>query len=78
MASACYQTDEILALCGDEPHLKEWLKVEEDPEAFKAFLQKNIFDCQDHYDYIELNGGIHKMNELRMKEHMLHREVGNG
>ncbi len=62
----------------DEPHLKEWLKAEEDPEKFKEFLKKNIYDCKDHYDYIELNGGIHKMNELRMKEHMLHKEVNNG
>jgi glutaconate CoA-transferase subunit A len=62
----------------DEDHLKEWLRVQDEPEAFKAFLKKNIYDCTDHYDYIERNGGIHKMNELRMKEHMLHREVGNG
>jgi len=61
----------------DEDHLKEWLRVQDEPEAFKAFLKKNIYDCTDHYDYIERNGGIHKMNELRMKEHMLHREVGN-
>lgn len=62
----------------DEEHLRAWLTAEEDPEDFKAFLQKNIYGCRDQYDYIELNGGIHKMNELRMKEHLLHREANNG
>jgi glutaconate CoA-transferase, subunit A len=62
----------------DEPHLKEWLQTEEDPERFKEFLKKYIYNCKDHYDYIELNGGIHKIIELRLKEHMLHKEVANG
>jgi glutaconate CoA-transferase subunit A len=62
----------------DEPHLREWLKAEDNPEELKAFLQKYIYGCKDHYDYIELLGGIHKLNELRMKEHMLHKEVANG
>jgi glutaconate CoA-transferase, subunit A len=54
----------------DEEHLREWMKVEEDPEAFKKFLDKNIYSCKDHFDYIEKNGGMHKLLKLREKEFM--------
>jgi len=54
----------------DEEHLREWLKVEKDPEAFQKFLEKNIYSCQDHFEYIEKNGGIRKMQMLRQKEWM--------
>ncbi|HOT47903.1 MAG TPA: CoA transferase, partial [Syntrophales bacterium] len=54
----------------DEEHLKEWLKVEENPEEFKKFLDKNIYSCKDHFDYIERNGGMHKLLKLREKEFM--------
>ena len=52
----------------DEEHLREWLTVEKDPEAFKAFLDKNIYGVKDHFEYIERNGGITKMHQLRQKE----------
>ena len=58
----------------DEDHLKEWLSVEKDDEAFKAFLKKNIYDCNDHEEYIRRNGGGAKMRELRSKELLLHKE----
>lgn len=55
----------------DEEHLQEWLKVEQNPEEFKKFLDKNIYSCKDHYEYIEKNGGLQKILKLRQKEHML-------
>lgn len=55
----------------DEEHLREWLKVETDPAAFKAFLDKNIYGCKDHFEYIQQNGGMAKMQMLRQKEMML-------
>jgi len=54
----------------DEEHLREWLKVEEDPEELKKFLDENIYSCKDHFEYIEKNGGMHKMLKLREKEFM--------
>jgi glutaconate CoA-transferase, subunit A len=54
----------------DEEHIREWLKVEEDPVEFKKFIEKNIYSCKDHFEYIEKNGGIHKMLKLRDKEFM--------
>lgn len=52
----------------DEEHLQEWLKAEKDPAAFKAFLDKHIYNCATHYDYLRLNGGMEKMWDLRRKE----------
>lgn len=60
----------------DEEHLREWRKVEEHPAAFKEFLQKNIYDCKDHHEYINKNGGMEKMLQLRTIEHLLHKEAG--
>ena len=59
----------------DEDHLKEWMTVEKDPEKFKEFLQRNIFECQNHEEYIAKNGGSKKMRELRSKELLLHKET---
>ena len=58
----------------DEAHLKEWLTVDKAPQKFKEFLQKNIYNCKDNDDYINLNGGLKKMRELRAKELLLFRE----
>jgi glutaconate CoA-transferase subunit A len=52
----------------DEEHLKEWLQAETDPDEFKKFLEKNLYGCRDHFDYIERNGGLHRMMALRAKE----------
>jgi glutaconate CoA-transferase, subunit A len=54
----------------DEEHIREWMKTEEDPVAFKKFIEKNIYSCKDHFEYIEKNGGIHKLLKLRDKEFM--------
>lgn len=55
----------------DEDHIQEWLRVEKDPEEFKAFLDRNIYNCKDHFDYVRANGGMEKMWALRHKELMI-------
>jgi len=52
----------------DEDHIQEWMRVERDPGAFKEFLDKNIYQCKTHFDYLRVNGGMEKMWELRQKE----------
>lgn len=54
----------------DEDHLREWMKVEQDLDEFKKFLDKNIYSCKDHFDYVDRNGGIRRMQMLRQKEFM--------
>lgn len=56
----------------DEAHLKEWLAAERDGQAFKAFLDRNIYGCKNHEEYIRLNGGLARMKELRAEELLLH------
>lgn len=55
----------------DEEHLREWLKAEREPEEFRKFLDTHIYNCNDHFDYLEVNGGFAKMQQLRQKELML-------
>jgi len=52
----------------DEVHLKEWLEVEEDPQAFKKFLKENIYDVADFNEYLEKHGGMARMEELKRLE----------
>lgn len=54
----------------DETHISDWLNTEKDPEAFKEFIDKNIYNTKDFYEYLELNGGLEKIKELRKIEHL--------
>lgn len=58
----------------DEDHLKEWMSVEKDADMFKDFLNRNIYGCADHEEYVGLNGGLKKMRELRAKEMLIYKE----
>lgn len=62
----------------DEEHLREWLTVEKDPEVFKEFLDRNIYTCKDHLEYIEKNGGLKKLTYLRDLEMLTTKEENNG
>jgi glutaconate CoA-transferase subunit A len=57
----------------DEEHLRHWLKVEEDPDAFRAFLERHIFGVKDFAEYLDLCGGLRRMQELRRQELLLDR-----
>lgn len=70
-----YPGNMVYEYFSDEEHLQEWLKVEEDPDVFKEFLKRNIFDSKDHHEYINKNGGMEKMLKLRTIEHLLHKEA---
>ena len=55
----------------DEDHIQEWLKVERDPEEFKAFLDKHIYNTTDFNEYLQLCGGLEKMKYLRAVERLI-------
>jgi glutaconate CoA-transferase subunit A len=57
----------------DEEHLREWLKVEEDLDAFRAFLDRHVFGVKDFSEYLDLCGGLKRMQELRQQELLLDR-----
>ena len=52
----------------DEEHLAEWMRVEKDPDAFAAFLDKYIYGVETFEEYLELCGGAERLEELRKIE----------
>lgn len=52
----------------DESHLQEWLRVEKDPEELARFLERNIYGVEEFWEYVQLNGGLKRMAELRRQE----------
>ncbi|MEW6441697.1 MAG: CoA-transferase [bacterium] len=57
----------------DEEHLQQWLEVEQDPEALEAFLNKYIYSVERFDQYLELCGGVEKLNKLRIQELLVDR-----
>jgi len=55
----------------DEEHLREWLRVEKDPDEYKKFIDKQIYGTKNFYEYLELNGGIEKIKKLRAIENLI-------
>lgn len=72
--NGAYPTGMPYEYYSDEAHLKEWLTVQKDQAAFMSFLKRNIYECPDHAAYIELSGGIDRIQVLRARELMLHKE----
>jgi len=58
----------------DVEHLKAWLNAEKDPESYKAFIEKNIYNCKDFNEYLNLNGGLEKLRKLRNVEYSIDKE----
>jgi len=56
----------------DEDHLKLWLEVEKDPDAFAQFLDDHIFGVADFAEYVDRCGGLARMQHLRRRELLLH------
>jgi glutaconate CoA-transferase subunit A len=57
----------------DEDHLCQWLQVEKDGEAFRRFLDQYIYGVRDFTEYLQLCGGLPRLQELRQQEFLLHR-----
>lgn len=55
----------------DEEQLKLWLESEKEPASFKKFMDKYIYGVKDFEGYLELCGGIKRINQLRAEEHMI-------
>src|SRR5262245_9278228 len=56
----------------DEEHLRTWLEVERDLDAFKRFLDEHIYGVQDFNEYLLKCGGLPRLQELRRQELLLH------
>lgn len=52
----------------DEEHLREWLTIERDVEAYQAFVERLIFDTTNFEDYLDRSGAVARMDDLRKQE----------
>lgn len=55
----------------DEEHLQLWLKMEEDEEKYRQFLDRYLFGTKDFNDYLQLCGGLERLRQLRAQELLL-------
>jgi glutaconate CoA-transferase subunit A len=55
----------------DEPHVRDWMEAEEDEERYRDFLEKYLFGVRDFDDYLQLCGGLPRLQELRRQEFLL-------
>jgi glutaconate CoA-transferase subunit A len=62
------------AYFSDEEHLCAWMKAERELPTFRAFLDKFIYNVKDFPDYLNLCGGLPRLQELRRQELLLHRQ----
>ncbi|PNR92279.1 CoA transferase subunit A [Petrotoga sp. 9PWA.NaAc.5.4] len=61
----------------DSDYIRNWIEAEKDVEEYKTFINKNIFECKNFYDYLNVNGGFEKMKMLRNIEYMIDNKKGN-
>jgi glutaconate CoA-transferase, subunit A len=57
----------------DEEHLRSWLSVEEDLEAYKGWLDRYVFKAGDFVGYLNECGGVARLQKLRQQELLLDR-----
>jgi glutaconate CoA-transferase subunit A len=57
----------------DEEHLRRWLEVEKDLDAYKRFLNEYVLGVKDFHEYLDRCGGLRRLQELRRQEFLLHR-----
>ena len=57
----------------DEDHLRQWLEVEADEAKYRAFIEQHIFGVRDFAEYLQLCGGLPRLQKLRQEELLLNR-----
>jgi glutaconate CoA-transferase subunit A len=57
----------------DEAHLRAWLEIEADLDSYREWLGKYLFGPQDFNEYLQLCGGLPRLQELRRQELLLDR-----
>jgi glutaconate CoA-transferase subunit A len=69
----CYPGNMPYEYFSDEEHLRAWLEVETDEARYKEWLEKYIFGVNEFSEYLDLCGGIKRMQALRRQELLLDR-----
>jgi len=48
----------------DEDHIKLYAAASKTPEGLQEYLDKYVYGVQDHWEYLELVGGVRHLNNL--------------
>jgi acyl CoA:acetate/3-ketoacid CoA transferase alpha subunit len=54
----------------DEEHIAEWLDVARTPEGTSAYFEKYVYGVNEFEDYLELVGGLRKLDYLKQVEQL--------
>ena len=54
----------------DEEHIGEWLTLSKTPEGTQAYFDKYVHGVPDFYGYLELVGGLRKLEYLKKVEQL--------
>ncbi len=54
----------------DEEHIGEWLKLSKTEEGVQKYLDKYVYGVEDFSEYLDLIGGVKKLNYLRRLEQL--------
>ncbi len=57
----------------DEDHLRRWLTVEKDIDAYQRFLDEHVYAVKDFAEYLQRCGGLPRLQQLRQEEFLLNR-----
>jgi glutaconate CoA-transferase subunit A len=57
----------------DEEHLRYWLEMEADEKKYRAFVDQYILGVSDFAAYLQLCGGLPRLQSLRQEEFLLNR-----
>jgi glutaconate CoA-transferase, subunit A len=57
----------------DEDHIRHWLDVEMDSTKYKNFIDQYIYGVADFAEYLQLCGGLPRLQQLRQEEFLLNR-----
>jgi glutaconate CoA-transferase, subunit A len=49
----------------DADEIRKYVEATKTPELFKAYLDRYVYGVKDHYEYLELVGGLRHLNSLR-------------
>jgi 3-oxoacid CoA-transferase subunit A/glutaconate CoA-transferase subunit A len=52
----------------DEEHIAEWLRLSRTAEGAEEYFTKYVFSVDSFEDYLELCGGVKKLNYLKRRE----------
>jgi glutaconate CoA-transferase subunit A len=54
----------------DEEHIAEWLDVAQTPDGTAAYFDKYVYGVNEFEDYLELVGGLRKLDYLKQVEQL--------